>query len=64
MDETFGWADLEALDPEWIDIFGDTIPRGFGVGPAQVPILRECIEQRSQAPLEACIEGLGTDIVI
>lgn len=64
MAETYSWADLETLDPEWQEIFGEPIPRGFGVMPAQVPIIRECIAQRSQAPLEAYIKGLGTGITI
>ena len=50
--------DLEALAPDWERVFGEDMAMGFEIQPAQVPMLRECIRLRSQAPLEAYIESL------
>ncbi len=54
--------DLDRIEPEWERIFGEQMPRGFEVGPAQVPILRYCIEQRSMQPLNDYIRSIPDDI--
>lgn len=51
--------DLEALEPEWEKVFGDMMPKGFEITPDQVPVMRQCIDERSQAPLEAYVATLG-----
>ena len=55
--------DLDQIEPEWERTFGDGMPRGFEVGPAQVPILRRCIEQRSMQPLNDYVRSITDDIV-
>ena len=49
--------------PEWERIFGERMPRSFEVSPAQVPILRRCIEQRSKQPLNDYVLSIPDDIV-
>lgn len=39
------------------------MPWGFAIGPEQVPMLRECIAKRSQAPLNRYIRSLPKDRV-
>ena len=59
----YTWDDLEALVPEWERIFGETMPRGFEIGPSQVPIIRECIEKRSQEPIIRYVKSLPPDLM-
>lgn len=54
--------DLDRIEPEWERIFGERMPRSFEVGPAQVPILRCCIEQRSMQPLHDYLRTIPDDI--
>ena len=51
-------AELDALAPDWFRVFGEAMPRGFEIGPDQVPILKECLRTKSQKPLEAFVESL------
>ena len=57
----YTWQDLEILVPDWERIFGETLPRGFVIGPDQVPMVRECIEKRSKRPLDLYIKSLPPD---
>ena len=54
--------DLAALSPRWESVFGESLPMGFEITPAQVPMLRRCLRERSHEPLEEYIESLGDDI--
>ncbi|MCY4607493.1 MAG: hypothetical protein OXD40_02695 [bacterium] len=62
MPDSYTMTDLIALMPAWEKTFGEDMPFGFEVRPAQVPIIKECIAKRSQEPLNAFIRGLGTDV--
>ncbi len=62
MPDTYTMKDLIALMPVWERTFGNALPFGFVVGPAQIPIIKECIAKRSQEPLNAYIRGLGADV--
>lgn len=55
--------DLDGIDLEWEQIFGERMPRSFGISPAQVPILRRCIEQCSMQPLNDYLRSNSDDIV-
>ena len=46
-------ADLEALKPEWREVFDEEMPFGFEIGPETVPLMRRCIREQSKAPLVA-----------
>ena len=59
----YTWQDLEDLVPEWERIFGEEMPRGFEVGPDQVPIMRECIEKRDRGPLVRYVKSLPRDLM-
>ena len=54
--------DLDRIRLEWERIFGEGMPWGFEVGPAQVPILRRCIEQRSMQPLNDYVRSIPDDV--
>ena len=56
---THTWADLEALSPEWEAVFGESIPMGFEIQPEQVPMMRQCIREKSREPLRNYIESIG-----
>ena len=58
-DET--WDDLERLAPEWLAIFGTTMPMGFEVTPGIIHIIRQCIQDRSRDPLTAYVESLPAE---
>ena len=51
--------DLEALRPGWLETFGEDLPFGFEIQLAQVPMLRQCLREKSQAPLDAFIRTLA-----
>ena len=51
--------DLEALQPGWLETFGEDLPFGFEIQPAQVPMLRQCLSEKSRAPLRAFINTLA-----
>ena len=57
----YTWQDLEVLVPDWERVFEVPMPRGFEVGPDQVPIMRECIEKRSKRPLVRYINSFPPD---
>ena len=57
----YTWQDLRDLDDEWESLFGETMPRGFEIGPAHTPLMRECIEKRSIQPLVRYIKSLPPD---
>ena len=44
-------SELDELRNEWEAVFGDGMPWGFGIGYDQIPILRQCIAERSKEPL-------------
>lgn len=55
----------EVLDlmEEWRATFGEHMPWGFEVSQNEIPILRQCIEQKSQQPIEDFVRSLPTDRV-
>ena len=61
-DTAYSWEDLEALEPQWLALFGGPLPKGFEVTPSQVPLIRRCIAERSTVPLERYVESLGTHV--
>ena len=49
----YTWRDMIPLEREWYEAFGDdSMPQGFGVGPEQIPILKECIRLKSTKPID------------
>ena len=45
--------EFDELRDEWEAVFGDGMPWGFGIGEEQLPLLRQCVAERSQEPLRA-----------
>ena len=52
----YTYDDLEALAPEWERVFHEVMPMGFVVTPEHVPVIRQCIAQENQRPLDEYIE--------
>ena len=50
--------DLLALQPDWLETFGEDLAYGFEIMPPQVPMLRQCLREKSRAPLRAFIATL------
>ena len=50
--QTYIYDDLIALQAPWLATFGEPMPFGFQIGPNQVPILRQCLAEESQEPLD------------
>ena len=46
-------TELDGLREDWEAIFDESMPWGFGIDVEQIPILRQCIAERSQDALEA-----------
>ena len=61
-DDTYTWEDLEALEPQWLALFGGPLPKGFEVTPSQVPLIRQCLAERSTAPLDRYVQSLGPHV--
>ncbi len=57
------WSDLEKLAPDWYRTFGESMPMGFEVTPDQIDIIRDCIRQKSQKPLDDYVESLPKDVL-
>ena len=53
--------DLDRIELEWERIFGERMPWRFQIGPAQLPVLRRCIEQRSMQPLKDYLRSIPDD---
>ena len=51
--------DLLALQPRWLETFGDDLAYGLEIMPPQVPMLRQCLREKSKAPLRAFIKTLA-----
>ena len=49
---------LDELRSDWTALFNEPMPWGFEVGEEQIPMLRQCIAERSKAPLEVYIQSL------
>ena len=49
------WAEIMALEDEWMRVFREAVPMGFEVTPDAAPILRECLAEKSQAKLDTYI---------
>ena len=61
MDTNYTTDDLLALAPEWERVFGESMPFGFVIGPSDVPLMRQCIRERSMKPLDDHIKSLLAD---
>ena len=59
--ETYTWDDLMALRKPWEETFGETMAYGFEIGPDDVPLLRQCIAEKSRERLRRHIEELLKD---
>ena len=57
-DLAYTWEDLEALEDDWLALFGDPMPKGFEITPSQVPLMRRCLVERSTVPLNRYVESL------
>ena len=51
----------ERLERDWWATFRAPMPYGFDVTDDDFPVLRECIEQRSQAPLDRVLRERHKD---
>ena len=61
-DAAYTWADLEALEDEWLALFGTPMPKGFVIKPSQVPLMRRCLAERSTVPLTRYVQSLGAHV--
>ena len=59
----YNWEDLESLREDWFRVFGESMPMGFMISPEQFPMMKKCIETKSQKPLEEYIDSLPEHIV-
>lgn len=48
--------DWVELSEQWSETFGEELVSGFEITEDQIPLLRKCIAQKSQRPLEDYIE--------
>ena len=48
----YTWRDMTPLEGKWYETFGEPMPQGFGVGPEQIPLIKECIRLKSMKPLD------------
>ena len=55
------WDDSDALNDQWVETFGESIARGFMIFSAQVPLLKQCLEESSQKRLNRCIRHQAKD---
>lgn len=55
------WSELFALARAWKRRFGENLGVGFEIGPADVPLIRQCLDQGSTQPLEDHIRRLLSD---
>lgn len=53
-----GPTDLDELREDWMAVFGEGMPWGFEVGEQQIPLLRQCVEERSREQLNDYIRSL------
>jgi len=60
---TYTEEDMERLRPQWRELFGEEMPYGFEIGPEQYLVMRACIQQCSQAPLEAYVDSLPKGVL-
>ena len=51
MDELFD------LQDRWLEVFGERLSIGFAVDIGQIPLIRLCLADRDQAPLENWIQS-------
>ena len=61
MANTYTMDDLFALAAEWEQVFGESMPAGFEIGPSDVPLMRQCIRERSRQALNDHIKALLAD---
>ena len=57
------WNDLEALRDDWERVFWESMAMGFEIDPAQVPMMRRCIRERSREPLRRYVASIPPDVV-
>ena len=55
--------DLWQLAPQWLETFGEELAMGFDIGPDEAPIIRQCLEQKSQQPLDDHMKSLPAGII-
>ena len=53
--------ELLSLREPWEEVFGEPMPMGFEITGDQVHIIRQCIDQKSQKPLEDYVNSLPAD---
>ena len=52
------FAQLLDLDRDWFRAFGEHLSLEQ-VGPADIPLLKQCLEEKSQKPLDDDLESRG-----
>ena len=55
------FEELDELREDWFAVFGESMPWGFEIGEEQIPLLRQCVERRSQEPLDRYVQALISD---
>ena len=55
------FEELDELREDWMAVFGKSMPWGFEIGEEQIPLLRQCVERRSQEPLDRYVQALLSD---
>ena len=58
---SYSMRGLIRLEPRWREVLGETMPQGFGIGPEAYPVLEECLDKRSQEPLDDYLRELYAD---
>ena len=48
--------EMRALSLRWQEVFGTGMPYGFEVTDEDAPIIRQCIEERSERPLNDLVK--------
>lgn len=52
----YDWKDFVDVEERWMIVFGEHLGIGFGVVPDDIPVLEQCIETRSQEPLNKLLD--------
>ena len=52
------WIELGRLAEEWERTFGEELPIGFETTPEEIPLIRRCIKENTQKPLDDHIKRL------
>ena len=58
------WDDLLRLVEQWKELFDEVLPIGPSIGPEDVPLIQQCIDEQSKKPLERHFEKLAEQGIV